>query len=48
MTFTNNNLKFCVGLTLHDYEQWRDPHSEDGFRTHWLSLAGTASDNSSL
>ena len=43
MTFTNNNLKFCVGLTSHDYAQWRDTHNEDGFRTHWLSLAGTAS-----
>ena len=43
MIFTHNNLKFCVGLTLDNYTQWRDTHGDDGFRTHWLSLAGTAS-----
>jgi CubicO group peptidase (beta-lactamase class C family) len=43
MIFTRNNLKSCIGRSFESYTQWRDRHGDDGFRTHSLSLAGTAS-----
>lgn len=43
MVFTTNNLSSRIGLTPDAYAQWRDAKNEAGFRTIWLSLAGTSS-----
>jgi len=42
MIYTQDNLKYCLALTADAFASWRD-ELPDGFRTHSLSLAGTAS-----